>query len=221
MGRSESTGVTCSGCGAQRSAELASTAERPPCPICGKTDITVGVTIADESVSTVDSVEAALGPAEQERTWQRRWQDAREHLNRLLAPRPEPLSAMAVNAVHADLQAFYIQTYHLKDALLASSAKTGISEQTVENEITNNPDLALLADLANLDKHYQLAKKPRSGDAPKIVSVQGVTSSGGTTPGSWRPRVEIEHLGNRLDGLDVAKRVIAAWEQTLRRWNLL
>jgi hypothetical protein len=38
------------------------------------------------------------------------------------------------------------------------SLETGISRQTIENEITNNPDLALLADLANLDKHGHLSK---------------------------------------------------------------
>ena len=221
MGTSRITGVKCKGCGAQRPAELASTTEKPPCPNCGETAIVVGVTLATESISILESVEAALGPAEQERTWERRWQDAQEHLSRLLAPRSEPLSASVINAAHADLQAFYVQTYHLKDALRASSAKTGISGQTVENEINNSLDLALLADLANLDKHYQLSKKYRSGDAPKIVGVHGVTSSGGATPGSWRLHVEIEHLGNRLDGLDIAKRVIVAWDQALRRWNLL
>jgi hypothetical protein len=104
-----------------------------------------------------------FGTREQERTWEMRWQIAQDQLNRLLASRSEPLSPDAVHMAHADLQAFYIQTYHLKDALRAACATTGISEQTVENEINNNPDLALLADLANLDKHYRLSKKTRSG----------------------------------------------------------
>lgn len=221
MGTSGITGVKCKGCGAQRPAVLASTTEKPPCPNCGETAIEVGVTSVTESVGILESVEAALGPAEQERTWERRWQDAQDHLNRLLTPRSEPLSAAAIHAAHADLQAFYIQTYHLKDSLRASSATTGISEQKIENEINNNPDLALLADLANLDKHYRLSRKSRSGDTPKIVSVRGINSSGGTAPGGWRLGVEIEHLGHRLDGLHVAKRATAAWEHALKRWNLL
>lgn len=221
MGASGVTGVTCSGCGAQRPAELASTTEKPPCPNCEETAITVGVTLAAESVSVVESVKAALGPAEQERTWDRRWQDAQEHLNRLLAPRTEPISAPAIHAAHADLQAFYTQTYHIKDLLKEASATTGISPQAIENEITNNPDLALLADLANLDKHGVLKSAPRSGDVPKIASVHGSTTSGGATSGGWRLDVVIEHYGQRLDGLDVAKRVVAAWDQALKRWNLL
>ena len=193
--------------------------ERPPCSNCGGTAIEVAVTISAQSMA-IATAEAALAPGEQERTWEMRWQIAQDQLNRLLASRSEPLSADAIHAAHADLQAFYIQTYHIKDSLRAASATTRISERTIENEITNNPDLALLADLANLDKHYRLSKKTRSGDAPKIVSVRGISSSRGTPPNSWRLEVAIEHNGQRLDGLDVAKRSIAAWRSALQRWNL-
>jgi hypothetical protein len=62
---------------------------------------------------------------------------------------------------------------------------------------------------------------PRSGHVPKIVDIRGVTGSGGATPGDWTLAVVIEHQGHRLDGIDVAKRALSAWEQALRRWNLL
>ena len=119
------------------------------------------------------------------------------------------------------VQAFYIQTYHLKDSLKDASATTGISPQAIEDEITNNSDLALLADLANLDKHFRLSKKPRSDDAPKIVGVRGITRTGESSPEGWRLGVVIEHKGQRLDGRDIAKRSIAAWHDALQRWHLL
>jgi hypothetical protein len=169
-------------------------------------------------VSVTVSLEAALTPEEQERTWKRRWQDAQQHLARLLAPRMEPCSADAIHAGHGDLQAFYTQTYHLKDSLKEASGTTGISGQTVEDAITNNRDLALLADLANLDKHGHLTKPPRSGHTPRIVSVCGITASDSE---GWRLAVSIEHAGNHIDGLDFAQRVGSAWRQVLQSWNLL
>ncbi len=173
--------VTCKGCNAKRPPELVSTMPRPPCPECRETAIEVAVIVAFE-VSIVSSFEAALIPREQERNWERRWQDAQNHLARLSRPRTETMSADAIHDAHADLQAFYIQTYHLKDLLKEASGKTGISGQAIENAITSDPDLALLADLANLDKHGRLSKKPRSGHAPQVVSVSGITGSG-SNPG--------------------------------------
>jgi hypothetical protein len=222
VGKAEITGVICKGkaCGKLRPTNLVDTVPRPPCPNCGETAIEVGVTIMSGVVATA-SVEAALEPEVQERTWERRWQDAQVHLNRLLASRSEPLDADAIHVAHADLQAFYIQTYHLKDSLKDASATTGISPQAIEDEITNNSDLALLADLANLDKHFRLSKKPRSDDTPKIVGVRGITRTGESSPEGWRLGVVIEHKGQRLDGRDIAKRSIAAWHDALQRWHLL
>jgi hypothetical protein len=130
------------------------------------------------------------------------------------------LSSAAIHAAHAELQAFYTQTYHLKDALKEASGTTGVSGQTIEDAITNDPDLALLADLANLDKHGHLAKKPRSGHTPKVVSVRGITSSGSASEG-WRLTVVIEHRSKHIDGLDAAKRSLAAWQRALKHWNLM
>jgi hypothetical protein len=180
------------------------------------------ITIEAESLGIANLAEAALILAEQELSWERRWQDPQDHLNRLLAPRPGAPSADAIHAAHKDLQAFYVQTYHLKDSLIDASATTGISRQKVESEINNNPDLALLlADLANMAKHGHLSRPPRSGHVPAIVRGRGTTGSSVSASGGWRLDVVIEHLGHELDGLDVAKCAIATWEQALKRWNLL
>jgi hypothetical protein len=221
MCAAESRRVTCATCGTERTSELASMSERPRCPKCGDTGIQTPMTIAEESVGIVDSIKPSLGPAEQERTWKRRWQDAQAHLDRLLAPRSEPLDANAIHAANEGLQAFYVQTYHIKDSLKNASATTSVSGQTVEDEISNNPDLALLADLANLDKHGQLTRQIRSGHVPKIASVRGSPFSDGSASGGWRLDVVIEHKGRRLDGLDVAERAVSAWRQALERWDLL
>lgn len=210
--------VTCSGCGAERSPKVASTIPRPPCPECGETAVKWEVTSAS-AMTMSSSVMASLAPGEQERDWKRRWQDAQQHLARLLAPRTEPLSSSVIHAAHADLQAFYTQTYHLKDSLKKASSTIGVCGQTIENAVTNDPDLALLADLANLDKHGKLSKPPRSGHVPKIERVTGTTGDYQTS-GGWRLDVVIEHRGRRLDGLDVAKRALSAWERALKRWNL-
>ena len=109
-------GVACKGCNAERPPEVASMNPRPPCPECGERGVAIGAT-ATSSLAITASVEAALTPGEQERTWERRWQDAQAHLARLISPRTEPLDSDSVHAAHAELQSFFIQTYHLKDTL--------------------------------------------------------------------------------------------------------
>lgn len=188
---------------------------RPPCPECGERGVAIGVTVTTRLALDDSSLEAALTPGEQKRTWERRWQDAQDHLARLLNPRTEPLISAAIHAAHAELQAFYTQTYHLKDSLKEASGTTGVRSQIIENAITNDPDLALLADLANLDKHGRLSKKPRSGHTPQVLSVRGITGSGSAW-GGWLLEVVIEHGGNHIDGLEAAKHSLAAWQRALK-----
>lgn len=220
MGAEGVSRVTCSGCGAERSPNLIGVSNRPPCPECGETAVTLDKTVQFAALGIASSVEASLRPGEQERTWERRWQDAQDQLARLLASRTEPLSTGAIYAAHAELQAFYIQTYHLKDSLKAASGKTGIDGKTIEDAVTNDPDLALLTDLANLDKHGHLNRPPRSGHAPKVAHVRGTTGRG-VPSGEWQLDVSIEHRGNHLDGLAIAARAVCAWRRTLKRWGLI
>jgi hypothetical protein len=138
----------------------------------------------------------------------------------LLEPRTGSRSAERINNERHKLHAFYVQTYHIKDALIADAANTGISEAAVEQAVTGDPALALLADLANLDKHVDLTRKPRSGHVPVIKGARGTTSPG-SGPDTWRLDLEIEHAGRTLDGLQVADDAVRSWRKHLIGWGLL
>ena len=126
---------------------------------------------------------------------------------------------MSTESIHASayrLFSFFIQTYHLKDALKDAAPGLGL-KPNVEDTITNDSRLALLADLANLDKHTKLTKAPRSGCAPVIKPISGVDSSTGN---GWRLSVKIEHGASVLDGLSVAQDAVTAWQEKLKAWGL-
>lgn len=171
---------------------------------------------AIHSASTaVASLTLTLTPADTSRGWKRRWAEAQRDLARLEQLRTDALSGDAVNSARHELGSFFIQTYHLKDALIK---ETSIPKADIEAAVTASPDLALVADLANLDKHGHLDKPPRSGIVPQIGAPQGIAD--GVVPG-WSLSLPIRHGPATLDGLDVARRAIQAWEQTLRRWGLI
>lgn len=71
------------------------------------------------------------------------------------------MSADAIADAEQQLRSFYLLTYHLKDDLIHEASSTGVRRPTIEAAITANPALALLADLANLDKHGRL-NNPRA-----------------------------------------------------------
>ena len=54
--------VTCSKCGASRPPELAAKSERPPCPRCGETALTISVSIEESSMSISGHAFAELVP---------------------------------------------------------------------------------------------------------------------------------------------------------------
>jgi hypothetical protein len=102
-----------------------------------------------------------------------------------------------------------------------------VSEAAIEAAVTGDPDLALLADLANLDKHSKLNRPPGSGAVPRVsfgsgavprVSFQAVQAGSGE--GGWRLVMTIQHQGKVLDGLDFARAAVAAWERHLKAWKL-
>jgi hypothetical protein len=88
----------------------------------------------------------------------------------------------------------------------------------VEDAISGDPDLALAADFANLEKHFQLDRPPRSGHVP-AMDVQGTQAGSGE--GGWRLVATITHHGQCRDGLDVAQAILDAWHRHLTTWGLL
>ena len=171
------------------------------------------------SVTATGSLSTALKPADQTRGWKHRWNEVERELGELLTPSTGPLSAASIHAAHYRLHSFFVQTYHLKDALKHEQAATGVHGATIEAAINNEPDLALLADLANLDKHGKLTQRPRSGNAPAIKSLEGSTLN--SVNGTWRLSVVIDHAGKTLDGLDFAQSAVSTWRRVLAGWGLL
>jgi hypothetical protein len=162
-----------------------------------------------------DSLSLELTPGAQARDWRQRWVEIQGHLKRLLAPHSESMSAAAIQNANHDLHSFFVQAYHLKDSLIQDAQTTGVPADTVENAITADPNLALLADLANLEKHRKLTKSPRSGAIP-TWDVSGVSDSGT----GWRLSLKIQHKGNTYDGLTFAGQAMSAWERHLKLWGL-
>ncbi len=210
--------VTCARCGATRAPELTESAARTPCPHCGATSINVDVSLS-EQLTTAATASATLTPTDQARDWERRWHEVERELTELLAPQPGGMSGDAIHAARHRLHSFYVQAYHIKDALKAEAATTGIPGETVEAAITAEPALALLADLANLDKHGTLNRSPRSGHVPRIVSGSGTAAT--ASDAGWRLDLQIEHGGRLLDGLMTAADAVDSWRRVLTGWGLL
>lgn len=209
--------VVCSKCGASRPPELTATSERPPCPQCGGTALTFNVSI-EESVFVTEHCSAELVPGNQSRDWKQRWKVLQEDLQFISSPRTEVMSG---DSIHSSLQclcSFFIHAYHLKDALKDAAPGLGLTASEIEDAVTNDPRLALLADLANLDKHVNLTKQPRSGYAPVIQQISGVDSSTGN---GWNLSAKIEHGATVLDGMAVAQDAAAAWREKLMVWGII
>src|SRR2546428_37671 len=120
----------------------------------------------NESLEATSSLSMELLPGAQARDWRQRWIEIQEQLKRLRAPHPEAMSAASIQNANHDLHSFFVQAYHLKDSLIRDAGTTGVPKTTIENAITADPHLALLADLANLANHGDLTKPPRSADIP-------------------------------------------------------
>jgi hypothetical protein len=209
--------VRCQGCGRFRPFHLAAYGVSPPCPHCGGTAAVAGPT-GSLPITMIGRVSGALHPGDQRQNWERRWQDIQDEAGELLAPVIGTKSDDAIQALRRRLGLFYVNAYHLKDDLKQVSAAIGITGTAIENAIDGDPDLALLADLANLIKHRRLTRRLHSGHAPRIVDWSGTDSPTGH---GWRLSLTIDHNGRQLDGLDVAQRALDAWQRTLRNWHLI
>lgn len=209
--------ATCSTCGAPRPPELSATLERPPCPQCGGAALTFAVSI-EESISASAQCSAELIPGNQARDWKQRWSQVQKDIQSVSSPSVETMSGESIHAWLQQLFSFFIHAYHLKDALKDAAPSLGLTASDIEAAIKNDLRLALLADLANLDKHFKLTKPPKSGCVPIIEQISGVDSAAGN---GWFLSVKVKHGTVILDGLAVAKDSIAAWQEKLSAWEIL
>jgi hypothetical protein len=161
---------------------------------------------------------AELIPGNQARDWKQRWKLVQDDIRLILCPHTE---AMSSESIHASLQrvlSFFILTYHMKDALKDAAAGLGLKPSDVEDAVTKDTRLALLADLANLDKHMKLTHPPRSGIVPVIEKVSGIDNQLG---GGWQLSMQIKHGAAIVDGLAVAEDAVNAWQEKLKVWRLI
>ncbi|ODB85608.1 hypothetical protein A3194_12285 [Candidatus Thiodiazotropha endoloripes] len=125
------------------------------------------------------------------------------------------MSQESIDSSQQQLTSFFIQLYSLKDALIQGKIVNG---RDVEEAATDDPRLALLADLANLDKHTKLTKPPRSGHVPSYEQVSGVNNSTGS---GWHLCLKVKHNTSVLDGIEIAQNAVTAWKEKLTGWRLI
>jgi hypothetical protein len=204
----------CANCGATRPLGIANSSPRPACPECKATAVSFEVSAVIQ-LSTDASASASLEPGDQSLGWMRRWEHTQSRLPSLLAPHTEDLTGEAIKDARDDLFAFFIQTYHIKDALKVEATSIGLDRKRIENGVNADPDLRLLGGLANLAKHHG---KGRDADAPEIIRTSGTN---GVTGGGWRLDVTIRRSGEDLDGLQIAQSAVDAWRGLLSGWGLI
>lgn len=206
---------TCSKCGASRPA--ADKTARLPCPYCGGTSLTISMSF-EESMSISDRYLAELVPGNQARDWKQRWRLIQKEVQIVCYPHTDAMSGELIHASLQHLFSFFIHAYHLKDALKDAAPELGLKPSDIEDAITNDPRLALLADLVNLDKHTRLTKPPRSGSVPIIEQISGTDNSDGD---GWQLSVKIRHGSSIHDGLVIARNAVTAWQEKLTEWRLI
>lgn len=205
-------GPFCIGCGRPRSGTINEDQARDPCADCGARNVRYMVTAHENLAVAADTVSTAMRPGQQQRDWRVRWRLAQDKLSFLGRRRKEPRSADAIHAASQELHDFFVLAYHLKDALI----KDGVAPRpTVEEAISQSPELSLLADLANSDKHRapDAGRLPRSGEWP---SLDVADQSDGD---EWLLKVSIRHGGASRDAIAFSHQVIAAWRKHIDGWT--
>ena len=208
--------LICGKCGANQPEPLDTSLGYPDCDQCGARTWRIDVTIT-ECVSASSVVLGRLTPGgDTARDWERRWQSIQEELKSLSEPSMETMTKNAILSWRDRLCGWYVQAYHLKDALKGAASTLEIDPQAIETAINDDLRLALLADLANQDKHGQL-NQARSGDVPNI----GAPSGSDVLPRGWLLKVDVTHDSRTLDGLQIARDAVIAWRQKLEEWGLM
>jgi hypothetical protein len=211
----EISGVQCSNCGAERSALWRTAGPPTPCLRCGDTHLVV--TVAARATMRFGARAAATLVIESPEGWESHWQDIERELAAVQERRTGTLSAEAIADATRQLRSFYILAFHLRDDLIEEAPTTDVSAATVKAAVRNDPTLALLADLANLDKHGKLNDPPKSGHVPRLGEARGAQNL--DRPG-WQLHLVIEHDGQELDGMQVAADAVEAWRRVLTGWGL-
>ena len=208
--------VQCSGCGADRPTQLPT--GRSPCPNCGETALTISLSTLDAVAISDEGMVVELTPPFEERDWRHRWERLREHEGILSKPRTQPFTGPSIQAARHELHWFFIQAYHLKDALKNDAIALRLNPRDVEEAINASPALALAADLANFDKHgvFKKGYKPRSGHTPRTVGVSGMSITG-----EWRLNLTIQHGSRQVDGISLAAEIIKQWADVLSKFGLV
>lgn len=123
---------------------------------------------------------------------------------------------------------FFQQAYSLKDWIKNDSQVPEPIRRSVEVGVNGSSVLTLCADLANGSKHLVLTST-RTGDLSTALTAQGVTVRPGTIgsrrksdqarPHLWH--LSVESQGQTHDTLDLAAKVIDAWDTWLKDARLL
>ena len=172
----------------------------------------------DETISIHEKLSTELIPGNQSGDWRRRWQQIQEELRSISTPSTDTRSGDTIHAWAQRLFSFFILAYHLKDALRDDTSSLGIDPRDIEAAIKGDLRLALLADLANLDKHRTLTRPPRSGCIPEIGQISGVDNPIGK---GWLLSIKVKHGETTLDGLDIARSAVLAWQEKLAAWQII
>jgi hypothetical protein len=189
---------------------------REPCPDCGEARVTIHLRFHETLGPIADSLVTSFVPNEQDRDWGRRWRNLAARLVELEGMRTEDRGADAIHLAAQDLFDFFVNAYHLIDALIEDGA---VKRTIAVGALKTNPTLQLLADIANTEKHRFLdvqTHPPKSGDAPVLTKVADTSAGEG-----WKLVAEFQHHGRLVDGVAFARTAFETWEMLLRDWGLI
>jgi hypothetical protein len=208
--------LICGKCGASQPEPLDTSLGYPDCDQCGARAWRIDVTIV-ECAEASSVVLGMLTPGgDTGRDWKQRWRSIQTKLESLCRPSMETMTKNAILSWRDRLCGWYVDAYQLKDALKSAAPTLGIDRQAIEKAINDDPRLALLADLANQEKHSQLDRS-RSGYVPNIEAPSGSD----VLPRGWLLKVDVTHDSRTLDGLQIARDAVIAWRQKLEEWGLM
>lgn len=211
-------GPFCKDCGEPRPAKFVGKPleERDPCPKCGGKSFNFNRCFTATATASA-SVSWSMKPGDQKNDWAKRWTTLEADLPKVTGLRPGSAGREAIKSAEREVLEFIVSAYHLKDILKADKVlPPGVD---VEKTVSADADLALLADMANLDKHHALNSKkhpPRSGYVPKYLEHEAYSSQGG-----WGLVSKYEHNGVTINAVDVARNGMAAWRTLLQSHGLI